>query len=105
MSRLELIYKSVGHRLGMALTAALLLTSTPLAAQDTERTQNQQQLELDGSAIIGNEESPIGLDIVPWRSEKIEAPEAGVPRLVDDSLEPIDPEVFRRELDLYQRSR
>lgn len=56
---------------------------------------------LSGISILGNQEAPKSLVIVPWKSSQIgEMP--GLSRLLDDSVQPIDKEVFMRELDYYQ---
>ena len=50
-------------------------------------------------SLRADEEAPKGLSVVPWkRSEPGELPQ-GPLRLLDFPLEPLDPEVFRRELD------
>ena len=55
---------------------------------------------LSGISILGNQEAPKSLVIVPWKSSEIgEMP--GLSRLLDDSVQPIDKEVFMRELDYY----
>jgi hypothetical protein len=54
-----------------------------------------------GTTIIGEQESPIGLYIMPWR---ISAAESGLDRparLLDESLMPLDPDVFRRQVNYY----
>ena len=56
---------------------------------------------LAGISILGNQDSPKSLVIVPWKSSEIgEMP--GLSRLLDDSVQPIDKEVFMRELDYYE---
>jgi hypothetical protein len=56
---------------------------------------------LSGISILGNQEAPKSLVIVPWKSSEIgEMP--GLSRLLDDSVQPIDKEVFMRELDYYE---
>jgi hypothetical protein len=56
---------------------------------------------LSGISILGNQEAPKSLVIVPWKGSEIgEMP--GLSRLLDDSVQPIDKEVFMRELDYYE---
>lgn len=56
---------------------------------------------LNGISILGNQEAPKSLVIVPWKSSEIgEMP--GLSRLLDDAVQPIDKEVFMRELDYYE---
>lgn len=56
---------------------------------------------LSGISILGNQESPKSLVIVPWKSSEI-GDMPGLSRLLDDSVQPVDNEVFMRELDYYQ---
>jgi hypothetical protein len=56
---------------------------------------------LSGISILGNQEAPKSLVIVPWKSSEIGAM-PGLSRLLDDSVQPVDKEVFMRELDYYQ---
>jgi len=66
-------------------------------------TDNDDQRQLQGMDVIGNRELPKALYIVPWQSaelgESIPSPFSGV---FGEGLNPLDPEVFRRELDYYQ---
>lgn len=56
---------------------------------------------LNGISILGNQEAPKSLVIVPWKSSEI-GDMPGLSRLLDDSVQPIDKEVFMRELDYYE---
>jgi hypothetical protein len=56
---------------------------------------------LSGISILGNQEAPKSLVIVPWKSSEI-GDMPGLSRLLDDSVQPIDKEVFMRELDYYE---
>ena len=81
-----------------ALTLSALLASPLATAQD--------QRDLDGISIIGNQELPRSLVIVPWkRAELGEATLTPSSGLLDEGLQPIDPTVFRRELNNYEALR
>jgi hypothetical protein len=56
---------------------------------------------LSGISILGNQEAPKSLVIVPWKSSEI-GDMPGLSRLLDDAVQPIDKEVFMRELDYYE---
>jgi hypothetical protein len=77
-----------------ALTALLIVVPLSLQAQE--------EIELDGMAVIGNRELPKALYIVPWKQ-----PELGdivgrpVQGLLDAELEPVDRDVLRRELEYF----
>src|SRR5216683_496855 len=54
-----------------------------------------------GMSILGNQEAPKALVIVPWKSSKL-GNGPGVSTLLDDSRLPIDKEVFMRMLSYYE---
>ena len=55
---------------------------------------------LSGISILGNQEAPKALVIVPWKSSEIGDP-LGLDKNLDGSRRPVDREVFMRELDYY----
>jgi hypothetical protein len=54
-----------------------------------------------GMSILGNQEAPKALVIVPWKSSKL-GNGPNVSTLLDDSRLPIDKEVFMRMLSYYE---
>ena len=56
---------------------------------------------LAGISILGNQEAPKSLVIVPWKGSEI-GDMPGLSRLLDDSVQPVDKDVFMRELAYYQ---
>jgi len=56
---------------------------------------------VSGMSILGNQEAPKSLVIVPWKSS---APGSaiGISPLLDDSARPVDKEVFMRALTYYE---
>ena len=54
-----------------------------------------------GMSILGNQEAPKALVIVPWKSSEL-GNGPNVSTLLDDSRLPIDKEVFMRMLSYYQ---
>jgi len=61
--------------------------------------QAEERLEMEGTAIIGNQELPKVLYIVPWKpSELPDLSEPPLQSLIDDALAPVDREEFRREV-------
>jgi hypothetical protein len=56
---------------------------------------------LSGMSILGNDDAPKALVIVPWKSSELGDPLA-VSRALDDGRQPVDKDVFMRELDYYQ---
>ena len=89
------------HKLPILLLSLVVLW--PLSAGAAKA--DDDWMELPGTSIIGNQELPVGLDIVPWRPAEPGAIKEGPTQLLDEPLRPIDPEVFRRELHIYETSR
>ena len=56
---------------------------------------------LSGISILGNQEAPKSLVIVPWKGSEI-GDMPGLSRLLDDSVQPVDKDVFMRELSYYE---
>lgn len=75
--------------------------SRPSRAKAPERAA-QDRLELDATAVTGSRELPKVLAIVPWKKADL-GDLLGKPlnSLVDDALQPLDREVFRREIDYH----
>lgn len=58
-------------------------------------------VKMSGISILGNEDAPKSLVIVPWKSsERADMP--SVSRLLDSDTQPIDKDVFMRELAYYE---
>jgi hypothetical protein len=67
----------------------------------SQEDKPQGDVEMSGMSILGNDEAPKSLVIVPWKSSQLgDAP--GLSKLLDDSTQPVDKDVFLRELAYYQ---
>ena len=75
----------------------LLLAST---AAWSEEPRAGDKL-LPGMSILGNDDAPKSLVIVPWKSSEL-GDTLDVSRALDDGRRPVDRDVFQRELDYYQ---
>lgn len=76
--------------------------SAATAAEGEPQAETKDGVKtLSGISILGNQEAPKSLVIVPWKSSEI-GDMPGLSRLLDDSVQPIDKEVFMRELDYYE---
>ena len=73
------------------------------AASDAKPTAAgaQDAKTLSGISILGNQEAPKSLVIVPWKGSEIGDMPA-LSRLLDDSVQPVDKDVFMRELSYYE---
>jgi hypothetical protein len=100
--------------------AAEAPTKKPVEATDSaqvnteaEQKEAQEQTDKDpklksvpggqalGMSILGNEETPTSLVIVPWKSSEV-GRATGISPMLDDSRQPVDKEVFMRELRYYE---
>jgi hypothetical protein len=77
--------------------ALLLAAGTALAE---EKAEGGDKL-LSGMSIVGNDEAPKSLVIVPWKSSELGST-LDVSRALDDGRQPVDRDVFMRKLDYYQ---
>ncbi len=69
-----------------------------------EKKTDTEVKELSGISIIGNKEAPKSLYIVPWQNSEVGVATSLSSGLLDDSMRPVDKEVFLRELDFYELS-
>ncbi len=58
-------------------------------------------VKMSGMSILGNEDAPKSLVLVPWKSSQL-GDMPSVSRLLDSSKQPVDKEVFLRELSYYE---
>ncbi len=52
-------------------------------------------------SILGNQEAPKSLVIVPWKSSELGS-SLGISPMLDDSRQPVDKDVFMRALSYYE---
>lgn len=82
----------------------LWLMSVTVVYAEKEKVDTEVK-ELSGISIIGNKEAPKSLYIVPWQNSEVGVATSLSSGLLDDSMRPVDKEVFLRELDFYELSR
>jgi hypothetical protein len=58
-------------------------------------------VKMSGMSILGNEDAPKSLALVPWKSSQL-GDMPSVSRLLDSAAQPVDRDVFMRELAYYQ---
>jgi hypothetical protein len=84
-------------------TAIILCLALIPAFIATAQENAEEPKELSGMSIVGNDDAPKSLYIVPWKSSEI-----GVNTSLDRTLKeddvPVDRDVFMRQLDFYQVS-
>lgn len=93
---------------GLLLAAGVVLAgdvdvpeadSTEDAEAKTETKDGAKMI--DGMSILGNQEAPKSLVIVPWKSSVL-GNSLGIATMLDDTKQPIDREVFLRALSYYE---
>jgi len=108
----------------LAAILALLLAAAPAVAEDEKPSADAAQQAADqpaekknvakdngdgisgpktmsGMSILGNEETPKSLVIVPWKSSEM-GDAISLSDTLDDRATPVDKEVFLRELRYYE---
>jgi len=56
---------------------------------------------LSGMSVLGNNEAPKSLVIVPWKTAEL-GEGIGIADMLDERLQPVDPDVFARQLRYYE---
>jgi len=79
----------------------ILLPALMVSAQDADTEEDAEAKELSGMSIVGNDEAPKSLYIVPWRSSEIGV-ETSLNEALDEGDVPVDRDVFQRQLEFYQ---
>jgi hypothetical protein len=80
----------------LCLCLVLLALGTATAAD-----RGDEPKELSGMSIVGNDEAPKSLYIVPWKSSEIGV-ETSLGMMLDERAVPVDREVFMRQLAYYE---
>ena len=102
----------------LALCICLIFATTVMAVAEDADTQAEQETtetehdaaqaeqdakEMSGMSIVGNDEAPKSLYIVPWRSSEIGV-ETSLSTLLNEGDVPVDRDVFERQLEFYHIS-
>ncbi|HNP34243.1 MAG TPA: hypothetical protein PKK10_00205 [Woeseiaceae bacterium] len=81
------------------------VTESPVTEATAEKTPNGDGIDspkaMSGMSILGNEEAPKALVIVPWKSSEL-GEAISLSDTLDDRARPVDKEVFLRELRFYE---
>ena len=95
----------------LALCLCMFLSSAAMAlAGETGRDEQvapareaKGAREMSGMSIVGNDEAPKSLYIVPWNSSEIGG-ETSLDTMLSEDDVPVDREVFKRQIEFYQIS-
>ena len=69
--------------------------------EESQEPQDTGPKKMSGMSILGNEETPKSLVIVPWKSSEM-GDDIGLSDTLDDRAQPVDKEVFERELEYFE---
>jgi hypothetical protein len=98
------------RRESLTFVAGLLIAGAAFADDSAKAPQENAgqtagkpagDVTMSGMSILGNDEAPKSLVLVPWKSSQLGDMPA-LSRLPDDSIKPVDKDVFARELSYYQ---
>ena len=87
------------------LFVPLLLATGVALADDAPQAKPKPEAEVKddgnlGMSVLGNQEAPKALVLVPWKSSEI-GNGVGVSRALDTRIRAVDKDVFMRELKYY----
>lgn len=88
------------------LVLCLLLVLFPAvmaAAEDANSDGQSKAKELSGMSIVGNDDAPKSLYIVPWKSSEVGV-ETSLKTMLNEGDVPVDRDVFKRQIGFYQAS-
>lgn len=84
--------------------SAIILVFMSFSVVAEDRKKDTTAKELSGISIIGNKEAPKSLYIVPWKNSEVGVESSLNSGLLDETMKPVDKEIFMRELDYYEFS-
>ena len=97
----SLVANNPGAKRRPASTKAGDGKADPAAEGSQTGAQPGGDVKMSGMSILGNEDAPKSLVLVPWKSSQL-SDMPSVSRLLDSSTQPVDKEVFMRELSYYE---
>ena len=83
-----------------AIAADQPAASAPAATASAAKNDTGPKA-LSGMSILGNQEAPKALVIVPWKSSQL-GDAIGISKTLDDGRQPVDKDVFMRQLRYYE---
>ncbi|HEY7746275.1 MAG TPA: hypothetical protein VIA07_08055 [Desulfuromonadales bacterium] len=95
------------HRKLFLCLCLVLLPAVVAMAQDKgtdpAEASPTEPKELSGMSIVGNDEAPKSLYIVPWKSSEMGV-ETSLKKMLNEGDVPVDRDVFMRQLAFYEAS-
>ena len=90
--------------LGYIACLLFLPAAIAMAESKGKNKDDSEDKVVSGMSIVGNNETPKSLYIVPWKSSEIGQETKLTSNLLNDGMNPVDKAVFMRELDFYKLS-
>jgi len=91
-------------RFSFVVCLMLLPATIALAESKGKGKGDDDAKTVSGMSIVGNNETPKSLVIIPWKSSEIGQETKLNSNLLNDGLNPVDKTVFMRELNFYKLS-
>ena len=85
----------------LLLTTGQACAAGNASAIDEQSVPQEQTKELSGMSIVGNDEAPKSLYIVPWKSSEL-GDVTSMNGMLNEREVPVDREVFMRQLHYYE---
>jgi len=79
----------------------LAMAGTAMAKDKGSPDNAPTDKQLSGMSIVGSDEAPKSLYMVPWKRSEIGA-KTGLGMMLTESAAPVDRDEFLRQLDLYE---
>lgn len=89
----------------LLLTTLLCGGLVALASGATAEDAASEPKTISGMSIVGNNEAPKSLYIVPWKSSEMGVETSLSSSLLNDEMAPVDKGVFARQLEFYELTR
>ena len=91
------------YRALVLYVCVLLFSAVMATAEDVSEDEQSEAKELSGMSIVGNDEAPKSLYIVPWKSSEVGV-ETSLDTMLNEGDVPMDRDVFKRQLGYYKVS-
>jgi hypothetical protein len=97
------MYRKFVLSLCLVLISVAMVVAEDNGTNGTNGTGDADTKMVRGMAVLGNNEAPMSLFIVPWKSSELGV-ETNLSRTLNERDVPVDRDVFMRELSFYQAS-
>ena len=87
----------------LCLCLLLALSGTAMAKDKGAEEPAPAAKRLSGMSIVGNDEAPKSLYIVPWKTSEIGS-ETSLNKMLTESAVPVEREEFMRQVEFYEVS-